>query len=228
MTETIKESHTRFSSVPWYGNTRELTIGGLGTIGSWLSLLIARTGDHEILLYDNDTIEKVNYSGQFFSKDQLEKTKVGSAAENLLNFTEINDFNVHTFNSKFDENTYVSNVTFSCFDNMEARKAMFDAWCKNEERELFIDGRMSIESYEVFTVKRGQEERYRKTLFDDSEVGEQICSLKNTSHTGALIAARMVTAFTNYLANESMELAIRDTSFYFREDMEMQLINMKK
>lgn len=228
MSEIIKESHTRFNSVAWYGNTRELTIGGLGTIGSWLSLLIARTGDHEMLLYDNDVIEKVNYSGQFFSKDQLTKAKVGSAAENIGNFTEANDFNIHTFNTKIEEGTYVSNVAFSCFDNMKARKAMFDTWCKNEDRELFIDGRMSIESYEVFTVKRGQEERYRKTLFDDSEVGEQICSLKNTSHTGALIAARMVTAFTNYLGNESMGLAVRDTSFYFREDMELQMIQITK
>ncbi len=40
-----KDSHTRFNSVDWFGDFREITIGGVGTIGSWLSLLLARTGE---------------------------------------------------------------------------------------------------------------------------------------------------------------------------------------
>jgi tRNA A37 threonylcarbamoyladenosine dehydratase len=66
-----KDSHTRFNSVDWFGDFREITIGGVGTIGSWLSLLLARTGEHELIMYDDDTVESINLSGQLFSKMML-------------------------------------------------------------------------------------------------------------------------------------------------------------
>lgn len=222
-----KDSHTRFNSVDWFGDFREITIGGVGTIGSWLSLLLARTGEHELIMYDDDTVESINLSGQLFSKDDVGKSKTDSARDNIFQFTEISDQKVHSMNQRLTEESYVSAISFSCFDNMKARKEMFKKWKTLENRELFIDGRMTIETYEVYVVRKGDEERYEKTLFDDSQVGEQICSLKNTSHTGTLIAARMVTSFTNHIANGLMGIDIREVPFHFREDMQLQLITME-
>lgn len=221
-----KDSHTRFNSVDWFGDFREMTIGGVGTIGSWLSLLLARTGEHEIIMYDDDRVEGINLSGQLFSKDDIGRSKTESARENIFRFTEISDQKVHSMNQRLTSESYVSAISFSCFDNMKARKEMFNKWKTLENRELFIDGRMTIETYEVYVVKRGDEKRYEQTLFDDSQVAEQICSLKNTSHTGALIAARMVTSFTNHIANQIMGVDIREVPFHFREDMQLQLITL--
>ena len=178
-------------------------------------------------MYDDDTVEGINLSGQLFSKDNVGKSKTESARDNIFSFTEISDQKVHSMNQKLTEESYVSAIAFSCFDNMKARKDMFKKWKTLENRELFIDGRMTIETYEVYVVKKGDEKRYEKTLFDDSQIGEQICSLKNTSHTGALIAARMVTSFTNYIANQLMGINIREVPFHFREDMQLQLITME-
>jgi len=222
-----KDSHTRFNSVDWFGDFREITIGGVGTIGSWLSLLLARTGEHELIMYDDDQVESINLSGQLFSKDDVGRSKTDSARDNIFSFTEISDQKVHSMNQKLTSESYVSAISFSCFDNMKARKEMFNKWKTLENRELFIDGRMTIETYEVYVVKKGDEKRYEQTLFDDSQVAEQICSLKNTSHTGALIAARMVTSFTNHIANGLMGIDIREVPFHFREDMQLQLITME-
>ncbi len=221
-----KDSHTRFNSVDWFGDVREITIGGVGTIGSWLSLLLARTGDHTLIMYDDDEVELLNLSGQLFTKEDVGNLKTVSMFDRIIEFTEIPEQNVMTM-KRLKSDSYVSSVCFSCFDNMEARKTMFEQWCNRNDRTIFIDGRMNIENYEVFTVLKGDEDKYRKTLFDDKDIPDQICSLKNTSHTGALIAGRMVTGFTNYLSNVAMEMNIRDTSFHFREDMQLQLITMK-
>jgi len=224
----LKESRLRFSSIDWFGELREISIGGLGTIGTHLSLSLARTGDHTFIMYDDDKVEIENLSGQLFPKSSIGKYKTEAVIELIKAYTEIDDDKLYPVNEKLLEGTYVSPVCFSCFDNMVARKAMFEQWCKLDNREIFIDGRMTIENYEVYTVTKGMEERYRATLFDDSEIPPQICSLKNTSHTGALIGARMTLMFTNHLTNIKLGIPMRTTPFKFREDMEINLITIEE
>lgn len=225
--DRVIESRSRFSSIEWYGEVRELTVGGVGTIGSNLLLLLAKGGEHTILMYDDDTIDMVNLSGQMFGRSDIGKKKVDAIREFLLEYTEIDESNVHSMDTRIEDGTYVSKVCFSCFDNMKARKAMFDNWKKLDDRELFIDGRMNIESYEVFCVTPENEDEYEKTLFSDEEVGEQICSLKNTHHTANLISGRMMTSFTNHLANVKMGIPMREVPFHFREDMVLQHIEIR-
>ena len=109
-----KDSHTRFNSVDWFGDFREITIGGVGTIGSWLSLLLARTGEHELIMYDDDQVESINLSGQLFSKDDVGRSKTDSARDNIFSFTEISDQKVHSMNQKLTSESYVSAISFTC------------------------------------------------------------------------------------------------------------------
>lgn len=222
----LKDSRIRFSSVDWFDELREISIGGVGTIGTHLSLSLARSGDHTLILYDNDVVEMENLSGQLFPLKSIGTSKVDAVKALILEYTEADDTKLFPVNELIKEGTYVSTVCFSCFDNMKGRKVMFEEWCKLEDREIFIDGRMTIESYEVYVVTKGNEDRYRATLFDDSELPDQICSFKNTSHTGALIGARMTVMFTNHLANMKMGIAMRSVPFKFREEMQMNLINI--
>jgi molybdopterin/thiamine biosynthesis adenylyltransferase len=222
----VLESRSRFSSIEWAGQTREITVGGVGTIGSNIAIPLARSAEHTILLYDDDIIDIVNLSGQMFSLKALGKHKAIVVRDLMLSFTEISDRNVHVFTSRIEDGTYVSPVCFSCFDNMKARKAMFNNWKKLDNKEIFIDGRMTIESYEVYSVTPDMIEQYEETLFSDEDVPDQICSLKNTTHTGFLIAGRMMSAFTNHLANVATGIPMREVPFKFREDMVLQRIEM--
>lgn len=225
--EKVIESRSRFSSIEWYGQTREITVGGVGTIGSNVSIPLARSAEHTILLYDDDIIDIHNLSGQMFNLSHIGQSKVEVMRDLLLSFTEIADTNVHALNMKIEDGTYVSPVCFSCFDNMKARRSLFDNWKKLENRELLLDGRMTIESYEVYAVTPDNEDEYEKTLFSDADVPDQICSLKNTTHTGFLIAGRMMSTFTNHLANVATGIPMREVPFYFREDMALQRIEMR-
>jgi len=220
-------SHTRFNSVTWYGENRELTIGGAGTIGSWLTLLLARTGQHEILVYDDDTVDIENLAGQLYGRVHINMSKVDAIKEQVLELTEFDRNQLHVFKTKIVDGTYVSPVCFSAFDNMKARKAMFNNWKSKKDREIFIDGRMTIEDYQVFFVTPDNEDQYEKTLFSDKDLPDQICSLKATSHTGALIAGRMVSLFTNHLANVAMGVPMRELYFMTSENLEIQSLNQQ-
>jgi len=209
--ENIDVKHSRFSDAPFYRPNTVIMIGGAGGIGSWLSLLLARVGC-EVWIVDNDIIDEVNMAGQLYRISDIDIAKVTAMKLTLNEFAPL--ANVYGVNAKVTEDSnYSAQYTFSAFDNMTARKILFEQWASNPDRKAFFDGRMLMESGQVFTVLPGMEDEYRKELFDDSEVEDQPCSAKATSHSGALIASLMVASFNNIIAKEIDEDSPRAFSF---------------
>ena len=56
-------------------------------------------------------------------------------------------------------------------------------------------------------------------LFDDSEIEEERCSMKATSHCGAMIASYMVAVFNNYVANFIEKGNFREVPFKMYYDL---------
>ena len=190
---------SRFRDAPFFSGAADLSvaIGGLGGIGTWLSLYLSRIVK-TIYGFDFDEVEEVNLAGQLFSNKHVGHSKAG-AVKLIVN--EYGHASFIPFSEAIEEDSEVpESYIFSAFDNMKARKNLFDIWKKNENRELFIDGRLLADQYEVYFVQKGQEERYETTLFLDSEVEEVACTFKQTSHFAAMCASRMVHGFTNYLS----------------------------
>jgi hypothetical protein len=55
----INNKTVRFSSAPWYSPGIEVFLGGVGGIGSWLALLLARQ-EANLYIFDFDRIEETN------------------------------------------------------------------------------------------------------------------------------------------------------------------------
>ena len=202
----MKEKETdnrkiRFSDAPWAKAIQHIVIGGVGGIGSWAAMYLARVG-HHLYMYDMDIIDETNMGGQLYGISQIGTNKAVAAKENIHTFCG-DDANVTVFEKYNEEEGMITPVVFSCFDNMVARKIMFEKWAAYEKREVFIDGRMLAEVGMVYVVQKGQEDEYRKSLFADDEVKEAPCSFKSTSHCGALIGSLMISGLNNYLANKT-------------------------
>lgn len=235
---------SRFKDAPWFPKEETYTIvGGSGGIGSWLSLLLARAGFLPII-YDFDTIEEHNIGGQLFGKSNIGQTKVSALANIVKQFA---DTEVSANNEKYDENTMSHHYVFSAFDNMEARKSMFKAWCEyvklwqeeilNEKEDnpltdeyknntpVFIDGRLTMEQLQIFCVTPDKIEAYKEYLFDDSEVEDAPCTLKQTSHSAAMIASHMVGFFTNHMANNAIGEKDRALPFMWEYFIPINYIN---
>lgn len=221
----ISEETSRFNSAIWFDKTRkqDVTIAGLGGIGSYVVFMLSRLDVNTMTLYDPDKVERVNLSGQLYNSNQIGNYKVDAAANMIANYS--NYYSFVAKHEKLDENSMISKVTICGFDNMKARKDAFRNWTNfvarlpEEERGecLFIDGRLAAEELQVFCIKGDDtdgERRYEPYLFSDSQAAPTVCSYKQTTFMANMIGSIIVNLFINFVANQCNPLIDRDLPFY--------------
>lgn len=226
-----EQQSSRFKDAPWFPKEETFcVVGGSGGIGSWLTVLLARAGFLPII-YDFDTIEEHNMGGQLFPKRLIGKTKVEALAEIVKDFT---DTDITANNEMYTKESMSHHYVFSAFDNMKARKEMFEAWKAYVEEwksdggsdtPVFIDGRLTMEQLQIFCVTPDKIADYEAHLFDDSEVPDAPCTLKQTSHSAAMIASHMVAFFTNHIANNNIGETDRALPFMWEYFIPINYIN---
>ena len=194
----------RFKDAPWMGMSNNLHIHvlGLGGIGSNAFYYLYKTIPATYYIQDMDMVEELNVGTQFYSIDDVGKTKVQAAYDRMLKFVgNNNDRYIQSLTGKFDTGDTTLDYVISGLDNMKTRKDIYESWKKNPTRKLLIDGRLRAEYYEIFIVTPGREEEYEKTLFGDSEAESGPCTFKQTAYFGGLIGARITHVLVNYLSN---------------------------
>ena len=84
----VDEATSRFSSAIWYENIQKKTVilAGVGGIGSWTAILLARMKPASMFIYDNDIVEAVNMSGQLYGQSDLGRPKVSALAGMIRNY----------------------------------------------------------------------------------------------------------------------------------------------
>ena len=221
MKKTVNVKQSRFRDAAWFSKAENLAIpiviGGAGGIGSWLTLFLSRVISPTtlIFLYDYDTVEEINMAGQLYGTKDISKYKVDAMKDMAAEYAGYRSVMVQK--EKYIDKSLASPIMFSAFDNMEARKVMFENWKKEAanlpDDAIFIDGRLLAEQLPVFFVTPDKAKLYEDVhLFDDSEVDDVSCSYKQTTHFAATIAAKMVQGFTNWLSKDIAELP-----FYYEE-----------
>jgi len=219
----INTRHSRFRDAPFFSKLvkKSVAVCGIGGIGSALVPMLSRIVS-SIYIYDYDIVEKVNLASQTFTIHQLGKFKVNAITEIAM---DLGTAKIYPYNEKVDKETDIpETVIFSCFDNMQARKDLFEIWKKKEDRELLIEARLLLDQYEVFFVQKGQEEAYEATLFEDSEIPEVGCTIKQTNHWAHICAGRMVHGLTNFYSKHMFY----SLPFHIREEGNLFLIEIKK
>lgn len=232
----VDEATSRFSSAIWYDAVKQskVLIAGVGGIGSYVSLLIARMHPESLVLYDPDVVEVVNMSGQLHSLNNIGEYKTTSCVS--LN-REIGGYHrTVAYNRAYDIFSITSDIMICGFDNMAARKIFFDKWLTHvlnsdyPEKCLYIDGRLSAESFQIFAIQgtdeRAIKEYKEKWLFNDSEADETICSYKQTSYMAAMIASNMVNIYVNHIANQCKPIIPRDVPFFIEYTAETMFTKM--
>lgn len=211
---TMDESTIRFSSALWFKEIQNkvIVLAGIGGIGSYVALLLARMKPKALFLYDDDEVETVNMAGQLYSINDVGKKKVDALADICSSFALYNS--VFAIPEKFTLESEASDIMICGFDNMEARKLYYYKWANHikeldDDRKkhcLFLDGRLAAEEFQVFCITGddayNQKLYETKYLFDDSQADATICSYKQTSYMANMIGSMMVNLFVNFVANE--------------------------
>lgn len=227
----IDETTSRFSGAAWYHAVQQsnIILAGLGGIGSYVLFCLSRMKPAQIFLYDDDVVELANLSGQLYNSSMVGKHKVNAMAELARDFSLY--YGVQAVPQKFTMETAAGDIMICGFDNMEARKTFFNVWVNHlvnhphPEKCLFIDGRLSMEEFQVFCM-RGDDvfniKRYTKEyLFEDYQAESIQCSLKQTTYCANMIGSVMVNLFTNFVANTLKPLIDRDLPFKTYYDASM-------
>lgn len=204
----------RFSSADWFEKIKEqeVVLAGLGGIGSWCALLLSRLDIRYLTVFDDDTVDSVNLAGQFYRKNQIRAYKASAISTAIKEYSSYYSCNACT--RKFESDSVPSNIMICGFDNMTARRIFYRRWLyrlneypSTANKCLFIDGRLSADTFQVLCIKGDDEYNMRryeeKYLFDDSEADETICSFKQTSFMANMIASYMVNLFVNFISNLS-------------------------
>lgn len=226
MSEIIEAKNpktVRFSDAAWFKPGTSVIIGGVGSIGSHLAYFLSRQACN-LHIFDMDNIEEVNLGGQLFSSYSVGIPKTHAVKDFLTGYGESKLVESY---DKYTSDSIYGKYMFSCFDNMEARKTMFENWKKSVQPDkIFIDGRMGAETAQFFLVTPDKTEAYEKELFEDSAVPDAPCTYKSTTHCGALLAAYMVAGFNNHIANLNSRVAYRAVPF--KTEINLQLLNFNK
>jgi len=204
----------RFKDAPWFSESinEKILIGGVGGIGSATLYCLGKSIMSKLYIFDPDVVEAHNIGTQFFFVDDIGLLKV-EALKFTLQSLGVN--RVMPFATKIDKN--VLPISISAFDNMEARKQLFENWKALDSREIFVDGRLRANLYEVYVVTKGREEEYEKTLFSDDEVAPEPCTFKQTAYFAMLIGARITQVITNYLTNKYSKEEVCNIPFKISE-----------
>ena len=222
----ISDTTSRFSGAIWYDKVKQtnVTLAGVGGIGSWCALLLAKLNVNRLTMYDFDRVESTNIAGQFYAMHQIGVYKTAAVADSLRNFADYHNYICKT--ERFLPISPTNDIMICGFDNMAARKTFFEAWLNrvnnnteaDRNKMLFIDGRLNAEEFQIFAIQGDDKnaiEKYRREyLFDDNEVEETVCSYKQTSFMANMIASYMINIFVNFMANQCSPIIPRDVPFF--------------
>jgi molybdopterin/thiamine biosynthesis adenylyltransferase len=234
---------TRWSGADWASEQRFIYLIGLGGIGSWTALNLARIG-HSLCLIDGDVVDQTNVGGgQMYRTKDIGKNKVACVHEICREFG--CSASMETYNDNYNVESFgINAITICGLDNMAARKEIFEAWVtyvqkekKSDRRDcLFIDGRLLLENMEIFTIKGNDgaaiAEYRQKYLFDDSEVATLDCTTKQCTFSAMTIAGLITTTLCNWLTNQKLDMEMRTVPFHQRLflpifDLKQQLVAEK-
>lgn len=216
----------RYKGADWFGKiTKETaTVVGAGGIGSYVIFNLARAAIGMLYVYDGDTVDAVNMAGQLYRVEDIGKFKVDALKDIVMQYTPT--LQGCFFSEMFQGDEPLSPITVTALDSMSARKLVFESWLRyidgmsdeQKNKTLFVDGRMSASSYQVFVFRASQPEKiemYRKKcLFSDAQADATSCSFKATSHIGGGIGSYIMSIIQEHLHLEDLGFFEKSIKFF--------------
>lgn len=153
-----------------------IKIIGTGSVGSFTCLSLIKMGAHNVEVWDDDEIDEVNISNQFFRIKDVGEYKVDALQSLISNFE---DVPLITHSQKCTGKENLNGIVIVALDSMLPRKRIWDSIKNKEDVELFIDPRMGAKTARVYFVnpKNGIKE-YEKTLYTDDDSAPERCTEK--------------------------------------------------
>lgn len=134
----------------------KIVVLGAGSLGSFITLNLAKLGFNDIHVYDYDIVEDYNLPNQFYRTQDIGKPKVEALLGIVRDFA---DVELSIYNQKVTEKTVLPmglNVIYILtFDTLKERKMIYDML--RGMNNYLLDVRMGGEEFSIMTSKMNDE-----------------------------------------------------------------------
>jgi molybdopterin/thiamine biosynthesis adenylyltransferase len=155
-------------------HTTPIKIIGTGSVGSFTTLSLVKMGAHNVEVWDDDLIDEINISNQFFRIKDIGEYKVDALQSLISDFEGVSIIN-HP--AKHNGSQELNGIVIVALDSMLPRKRIWDSIKGKEGVELFIDPRMGGRVARIYAVNpRNGIEDYEKTLYTDDDSAPERCT----------------------------------------------------
>ena len=152
---------------PQRDGRKSVVVIGAGSVGSFVTLTLAKMGMSKIKVYDDDTVESHNMPNQFYPV-----RAVGDMVKKVIALNQVvEEFTGVRIGGATRKYTKYSpaHIIISAVDSIEARRAIWKSikpnLFKKNGTALYIDARMGGEYMRVFTIsKKADIAAYEKSL----------------------------------------------------------------
>lgn len=196
----------------------EVHIIGVGAVGSHIASALARLGVRKIHIWDFDNVESHNIPNQMFTEEDLGKLKIDAVEHQLVKINPEISIIKH---EKYKDQP-LQGFIFSCVDNIEVRKEIYEANEFNVLIKAVFDTRIGLDAGQVFSADWAKEEDIDNLIavseFKHNEV-EQVKSACGTQltvlPTVQMTATFAVSNFINFIKAKTLKRNIVFNAFDF-------------
>lgn len=196
----------------------QIHILGCGAVGSHIAIMLTKMGFNHFILWDFDDVEDLNIPNQAFTTNCISSPK--SEALELLMKQHNPEVSVET-NEKWEEDQ-IHGYAFVAFDNIETRKAFYEANKYNVFLKATFDVRLGLDIGQVFSAEWKIPEDVDKVIEasnfpkSESETPTSICGTKIQLLPTVIIGcACAVSNFTQFIKEGELTREIHYDSFSY-------------
>lgn len=199
----VKLDFTRQSTlIPQEVSGLTTTIVGVGSIGSHVAEVLAKTGIGILHVWDADTVESHNLANQGYYLNDLGKKKVDALKERLELGTGVT---VVPHDQFYEGGPFGTELVVSALDSMAARQLVFTNFLNDPAAKIYLDGRMGSRFGKVFFVDKDDKDsvaNYLGSLHSDAEAHTEPCTARSTIFCAYGIASLMCSALVSWIISE--------------------------
>ncbi len=170
----------------------QVSVIGLGSVGSAIALILSQIGAEKIFCYDNGIVYEESVPSQFFRHCDVGKKKT-EAMDAIIR--KLAGFGIKMFDHNVASREQFGKIVFQCTDTIASRR---EIWAKsgikyNPFIKIFIDVRLGPESFRIYVLdpcNRDHITYYEKSLAQEEKPRPQT-SMPTSVLAGAVAVEQM-------------------------------------
>lgn len=176
------------------------TIIGVGSLGSYIALTLAKMGAKKLVLYDDDAVEIHNLPIQFFRGKDIGKKKVDAVRDICEEYTP-NGIEIESHAEKYSSQRIDTAIVVSALDSHTARREIIKSLVE-QAPALYIDVRMGgMVGVVYFVSPSSVPDDYIQSLVGEGE--ELPCTARGIVFNALFAGAVVTSQIRNWLIGES-------------------------